>query len=455
MGGSSRLGVILILLIVSLPFVHAVTLQYDSNGNVINDGEFSYEYNNANQLHKILENNNLIEEYFYDESGERIKKKDYETGEVTHYIGDYVKSSTGREEIHHYANGKKLAQTTNGVTEYYHPDLLGSTILITDSNGDVVEETEYLPFGTVTFGGSDRHLFTGQEGDFHGLEYYGARYYSPELRRFTQPDSVIPDLYNSQDLNRYTYVRNNPVKYTDPSGNFGTLATAGLGALIGGAISGTISYSMGGSFWEDAAVGAAAGFFSGLTLGAASLAGASTLSASAEVGIGAASSMVSGRAAKVTQNVIQGDSWNDDLFNPASIAIDGTIGVATAGAGRYVRNKWMVKQWDKGNKNTPLENLDDHHSRRNPAGFNKFKFTKEGVKMQKNLGKSDFNSKPTGVGEFDPYYKKIQNPSTDTTKYSFSNGRPTPGYQVKNPSNKEFVVFDNSGKLYSYHSPQR
>ncbi len=53
-----------------------------------------------------------------------------------------------------------------------------------------------------------------------GLMYYGARYYEGYLNRWTQPDSIIPDWYNPQSLNRYSYGLNNPVKYRDPSGHF-------------------------------------------------------------------------------------------------------------------------------------------------------------------------------------------------------------------------------------------
>jgi hypothetical protein len=49
--------------------------------------------------------------------------------------------------------------------------------------------------------------------------YYGARYYSPEYRVFVQPDTLLPDPYNPQALNRYSYAQNNPLKYTDPSGH--------------------------------------------------------------------------------------------------------------------------------------------------------------------------------------------------------------------------------------------
>ena len=46
-----------------------------------------------------------------------------------------------------------------------------------------------------------------------------ARYYDPELGRFIQPDTVIPDLSNPQSYNRYSYCVNNPLRYTDPTGH--------------------------------------------------------------------------------------------------------------------------------------------------------------------------------------------------------------------------------------------
>ena len=61
-------------------------------------------------------------------------------------------------------------------------------------------------------------LFTGQRQDLTGLYHYGAREYDPVTGRFIQPDPIVPSLYYSQDLNRYTYIRNNPLHYVDPSG---------------------------------------------------------------------------------------------------------------------------------------------------------------------------------------------------------------------------------------------
>jgi len=55
-------------------------------------------------------------------------------------------------------------------------------------------------------------------GDF-GLMFYNARWYDPYITQFSQPDTIIPDLNNPQDWNRYSYARNNPIKYVDPSGH--------------------------------------------------------------------------------------------------------------------------------------------------------------------------------------------------------------------------------------------
>ncbi|MBC7227550.1 MAG: RHS repeat-associated core domain-containing protein, partial [Thermoflexales bacterium] len=61
-----------------------------------------------------------------------------------------------------------------------------------------------------------------------GLYDYRARYYDPALGRFISADTIVPNPGNPQDLNRYAYVRNNPLRYTDPSGH----CVAGLDTAI-------------------------------------------------------------------------------------------------------------------------------------------------------------------------------------------------------------------------------
>jgi RHS repeat-associated protein len=105
---------------------------------------------------------------------------------------------------------------------YYHTDHLGSSNVITNSSGGNVEGVYYYPFGATrqqTGGDCGNHKFTGQEEDSEtGLYYYGARYYDPALGRFISADSIVPDYTNPQAFNRYSYVLNNPLYYTDPTG---------------------------------------------------------------------------------------------------------------------------------------------------------------------------------------------------------------------------------------------
>jgi len=63
------------------------------------------------------------------------------------------------------------------------------------------------------------YKFTGEERDAEsGNDYMSARYFASSMGRFLSPDIVGGDLSNPQSLNRYTYVLNNPLFWTDPSG---------------------------------------------------------------------------------------------------------------------------------------------------------------------------------------------------------------------------------------------
>jgi RHS repeat-associated protein len=109
-----------------------------------------------------------------------------------------------------------------GATSYYHSDHLGSSNLITDSNGAQVGLTEFTPYGSVSkqTGAYDpKYKFTGKELDNTGLYFYGARYYDPEIGRFINADTIVQSTYDPQSLNRYSYCRNNPINYTDPTGH--------------------------------------------------------------------------------------------------------------------------------------------------------------------------------------------------------------------------------------------
>ena len=116
-------------------------------------------------------------------------------------------------------------------TRYFHTDHLGSISVITDENGLVVERLSYDAWGKRRFAnGADdptgsitsetTHGFTGQEElSVSGLVHLNGRVYDPLLARFTSPDTTTESPFDPQDWNRYSYVGNDPLAFTDPSGH--------------------------------------------------------------------------------------------------------------------------------------------------------------------------------------------------------------------------------------------
>jgi RHS repeat-associated protein len=95
-----------------------------------------------------------------------------------------------------------------------------------DASCNIVSELRYSPWGETRYNSGStptRYQYTGQYSytpDF-GLYFYNARWYDPTLGRFTQPDSLIPEQsQGAQAWDRYAYVNNNPLRYTDPSGHW-------------------------------------------------------------------------------------------------------------------------------------------------------------------------------------------------------------------------------------------
>jgi RHS repeat-associated protein len=107
---------------------------------------------------------------------------------------------------------------------YITGDHLGSTNVVTaGSTAAIVSETEYYPFGAIESQSApsptDR-MYTGQLRLTPGEIYdYGSRLYNAYTGRFLKADTIVPEPGNPQSLNRYSYVVNNPMRYTDPTGH--------------------------------------------------------------------------------------------------------------------------------------------------------------------------------------------------------------------------------------------
>ena len=121
-----------------------------------------------------------------------------------------------------------IARNTDAARTYYHyvSDEIGSTTHIVDEDGIVLNRYEYDAWGRYEYDAwgntnlceekvPNRFKFTGQQLDPVTQQYYlRARFYNPVIARFTQEDT-----YRGDGLNLYAYCQNNPVFYTDPSGN--------------------------------------------------------------------------------------------------------------------------------------------------------------------------------------------------------------------------------------------
>jgi RHS repeat-associated protein len=207
---------------------HAVTAvgetsyTYDANGNMTVRDSQTLTWDVENRPVSITDGESNST-FVYDGNGNRVMKT--EGGETILYVNKYYeKNLTTEEETTYYYHGGKLVAKHQGTElSYIHQDHLASTSVMTDSTGNELGTINYFPFGECrnSTGTIDTDkLFTGQRLDGTGLYYYGARYYDPTIGRFISADTIVPDPANPQSLNRYSYCLNNPLKYTDSTGEY-------------------------------------------------------------------------------------------------------------------------------------------------------------------------------------------------------------------------------------------
>ena len=112
----------------------------------------------------------------------------------------------------------------HAAVEYIHTDSLGTPVAITDSDGNVIQTSEYEPYGKLLNRPlTDAPGYTGHETDATtGMVYAQQRYYDPQIGRFLSTDPVTVDLIIGTNFNRYWYGNNNPYRFTDPDGRCGT-----------------------------------------------------------------------------------------------------------------------------------------------------------------------------------------------------------------------------------------
>ena len=202
---------------------------YDNAGNLKVIGGYDFTYDAENR--QVTNTVNGTTTYVYDGEGHRVEKV---SGNVTTV---YVYDAKGEVAAEY-----STSPATPTETQYLTGDHLGSTRLVTNAAGTVLGYHDYLPFGEEISAGVDgrsslwgaldgvTQKFTAKERDaetassaMQALDYFGARYFSGTMGRFSSPDPIsmaTERLADPQEWNMYEYARNSPLRYTDPTGMY-------------------------------------------------------------------------------------------------------------------------------------------------------------------------------------------------------------------------------------------
>jgi RHS repeat-associated protein len=219
----------------------STTFSYDPNGNQTAGLGRSITWTSYNMPASITQGTRTIS-FQHDVDHQRVKQVSQDG--TTLYINAFGVSAelfgagTGAARWTDYlsvGNAKVGMRVTNLAartvsTRYFHTDHLGSVSVITDENGLVVERLSYDAWGKRRFpNGADdpsgsiasqtSRGFTGHEElDTVALVHMNGRVYDPLVGRMISADPTVPDPMNAQAWNRYSYVGNDPLAFTDPSG---------------------------------------------------------------------------------------------------------------------------------------------------------------------------------------------------------------------------------------------
>lgn len=217
--------------------IGAASYAYDSNGNMIAAPGLELTYDWQNQPTGIRRSDGVSIFAAYDDTGRRLWYESLDDWEVT--VSDDYLVRQGGVEITIDLGNLAVGLLLDGTTYVSVSDHLGTPVKQVGSGGMVAERSEYGPFGALvesTGSIKSKRGYTGHQEDTEtGLVYAGARHYNPTIRRFLQQDpshvylghqsfaqliggdraSILDD---PQQLNSYSYVRNNPATLRDATG---------------------------------------------------------------------------------------------------------------------------------------------------------------------------------------------------------------------------------------------
>ena len=233
---------------------------YDGRGNLNQLGRLTFTTGWASRTVRATISGNVTAHYQYDAAGRRVRKVVVKGNRVEQrrYVGSAELATVtvggaiqeAHETLRVETGGGVLAMLERPTTvagaavdrspliRYQLADLLGSTSLELDDAGAPISYEELHPYGTTAYESArpgagvslKRYRFAGQERDDEtGLDYSGARYYSPWLGRWTAPDPAGL----AEGTNAYCYVRGRPTHLVDPSGRGGDPPELGFWEGIG------------------------------------------------------------------------------------------------------------------------------------------------------------------------------------------------------------------------------
>jgi len=239
---------------------------YDENGNNISGDGRSINFSAFDKPESISKGGHTTS-FAYGTDRARYRRIDSGPAgtTLTRYIGnvEMIFHANGNQDRKRYIAGVAVETIHFGQdtvedyreTHYLHKDHLGSLDVVTDAFGSIVsgmdtsfdawgarrsgiDWTTWAPTQQTTFDHSiTTRGFTGHEMlDEVGIIHMNGRIYDHTIARFLQADPIIQDPMNTQSLNRYSYVWNNPLNATDPSGYFANFFAAAVFGSIFGAL---------------------------------------------------------------------------------------------------------------------------------------------------------------------------------------------------------------------------
>jgi len=223
---------------------------YDPNGNTIVSSGTNFHYDVMNHITNAIVNGSAIL-MTYDGDGNRVSKM--VGGVTTYYLVDDANPSgysqvleewtnngtTGLSKVYNYGLSLISQRTPNVSTNYFISDGLGSTRMLTDIGGTVVNVLVYDAYGNLIASNGllqTAYLYSGQQYDFDlGLYLNRARYLDTRVGRFWTMDTFEGDDEDPLSLQKYLYAAGNPVNMGDPGGNdYGSfsISTIAIGGIL-------------------------------------------------------------------------------------------------------------------------------------------------------------------------------------------------------------------------------